>query len=85
MALAIPSMLSKDPNLEDSLQHGLGYAIRALSDASNAVADLHPHDQAKYFETPDEFWQALIQHRNRLDRIISVIDELRAIKEGISR
>ncbi len=82
MTLAIPTIHSNGSGRADLID-GYMVAIDALADAILAVQRTGPNGRDYYVQGGAAILTAQAQHRSRLERLGSVIAELREIAESI--
>lgn len=80
--LAIPTIHLNGTSREQ-LQKEILDAARAVNKAISALEAAAPNGRDYYVQSPEAFRLAQTQHRDRLDRLQSVYDELFAISEAI--
>jgi hypothetical protein len=87
MTLVVPKLHkdSADDGFGLDFESDLVYAIQSLSEAIGMVQHLDPTHAGRCYPSHDDFHAALVQHRSRIDRLLSVQDEIRAIQDGLGR
>ena len=72
---------------KQNLLDQLGTAAKSLYDSVSALQQAAPHQRDYYINDPDgsKFAAAQKEHRDRLDRLSSVLEELQEIAINISQ
>ena len=69
---------------KDSLLKGYLDAISALQTAMSALRATHPNGRDYYVQSDSAIHAAMFQHRQRVERVQSVIDQLTMLAEVVA-
>jgi hypothetical protein len=82
MTAVIPRVHLNGTNGEELL-HQLTDAHAALTDALSLMGRAAPHGRDYYVISDEAIHQAGVQHRERIAKIVGVIEELEEIAQGV--